>query len=144
MKRTLRMNTGDICDMTIETLEEYQGIASNIEAIENEIASLYNPITSPNGRELVGSSGGSPSDPTGRSAMRIIVLRDKLSEERQRMYDVLEEIEDWLLTCPDTEIVSIIRWHYLLGLDWKQTNRKVYGYPDYYRSRKKVYRFFGK
>ena len=66
------------------------------------------------------------------------------AEERERMYATLEDIERWLITCEDPEIVSIIRWHYLLGLDWRQTNKKVYGYPDYWRSRKKIVRFFEK
>ena len=130
--------------MTIETLEGYRGIASGVEAIEAEIATLYTPISSPNGREMQGSFSGSPSDPTAHAAMRIISLRDKLDEERERMYATLEDIERWLITCEDPEIVSIIRWHYLLGLDWRQTNKKVYGYPDYWRSRKKIVRFFEK
>ena len=130
--------------MTIETLEGYRGIASGVEAIEAEIATLYTPISSPNGREMQGSFSGTPSDPTAHAAMRIISLRDKLDEERERMYATLEDIERWLTTCEDPEIVSIIRWHYLLGLDWRQTNKKVYGYPDYWRSRKKIVRFFEK
>ena len=130
--------------MTIETLEGYRGLASGVEAIEMEINTLYNPVSSPNGRETQGSFSGSPSDPTAHAAMRIISLRDKLGEERERMYATLEEIEQWLITCDDPEIVSIIRWHYLLGLDWRQTNKKVYGYPDYWRSRKKIVRFFEK
>ena len=130
--------------MTIETLEEYRGIASGVEAIEKEINMLYNPVSSPNGRETFGSFGGSPSDPTAHAVMRIISLREKLNEERERMYATLENIEMWMKTCDDPEIVSIIRWHYLLGLDWRQTNKKVYGYPDYYRSRKKILRFFEK
>lgn len=130
--------------MTIETLEEYRGIASGVEAIEMEIQTLYNPISSPNGREMQGSFSGSPSDPTAHAAMRIISLREKLDEERERMYATLENIERWLMTCEDPEIVSIIRWHYLLGLDWRQTNKKVYGYPDYWRARKKIVRFFEK
>lgn len=130
--------------MTIETLEGYRGIASGVEAIEAEIATLYTPISSPNGREMQGSFSGSPSDPTAHAAMRIISLREKLDEERERMYATLEDIERWLITCEDPEIVSIIRWHYLLGLDWRQTNKKVYGYPDYWRSRKKIVRFFEK
>jgi len=130
--------------MTIETLEGYRGIASGVEAIEAEIATLYTPISSPNGREMQGSFSGTPSDPTAHAAMRIISLREKLDEERERMYATLEDIERWLITCEDPEIVSIIRWHYLLGLDWRQTNKKVYGSPDYWRSRKKIVRFFEK
>ena len=130
--------------MTIETLEGYRGIASGVEAIEAEIATLYTPISSPNGREMQGSFSGTPSDPTAHAVMRIISLRNNLDEERERMYATLEDIERWLITCEDPEIVSIIRWHYLLGLDWRQTNKKVYGYPDYWRSRKKIVRFFEK
>ena len=130
--------------MTIETLEGYRGIASGVEAIEMEISTLYNPVHSPNGHEMSGSFGGSPSDPTAHSAMRIIHLKEALDEQRESMYALLEEIETWLITCEDPEVVSIIRWHYLLGLTWKQTNLKVYGYPDYDRSRKKIMRFFQK
>ena len=128
--------------MTIATLERYQGLASGVQAIEVEISTLYNPVRSPNGRESSGSFSGTPSDPTAQSAMRIISLRETLEEQRESMYALLEEIEKWLSTCENPEIVSIIRWHYLLGLTWKQTNMKVYGYPDYDRSRKKVMRFF--
>lgn len=130
--------------MTIETLEKYKGLAASVEAIETEIATLYNPVSSPNGREMIGSSGSGTSDPTGQAAMRIIALKDKLSEERENMYAAIEEIEDWLLKCPDMEIVSIVRWHYLLGLNWKQTTMKIYGYPDYQYCRKKIMRFFGR
>ena len=129
--------------MTIETLEQYYGIASNIEAIEEEIATLYNPVSSPSGRysEVISTT---PSNPTERNALRIIHLREQCETERERMYAMLEEIESWLLTVQDTEIVSIIRWKYLLRLDWKRVNMKVYGYPSYDYSRKRLHRFFDK
>lgn len=130
--------------MTIETLEGYRGIAAGVEAIERELNTLYNPVSSPNGREMIGSFSGSPSDPTAHAALRIIALREQLDEERERMYATLEEIEEWLASCKDTEVVSIIRWHYLLRLTWKQTTMKVYGYPDYQYSRKKIMRYFGR
>ena len=129
--------------MTIETLEQYYGIASNIDAIEQEINTLYNPISSPNGhRDEVRNL--TPSNPTERNALRIIQLREQCESERERMYALLEEIESWLLTVNDTEIVSIIRWKYLLRLDWKRVNMKVYGYPSYDYSRKRLRRYFEK
>lgn len=128
--------------MNIETLEQYYGIASNIEAIEEEIATLYNPVSSPNGHTE--PRGTTPSNPTERNALRIIHLREQCEQERERMYQLLEEIEAWLLTVQDTEIVSIIRWKYLLRLDWKRVNMKVYGYPDYWYARKRLIRFFEK
>lgn len=127
--------------MNIETLEQYYGIASNIEAIEQEINTLYNPISSPSGRYSETMSI-TPSNPTERNAMRIIHLREQCEQERERMYALLEEIEAWLLTVTDTEIVSIIRWKYLLRLDWKRVNMKVYGYPSYDYSRKRLRRYF--
>ena len=130
--------------MTIEMLEEYRGIASGVEAIEREINTLYNPVRSPNGRETSGSFSGTPSDPTAQAARRIIKRKETLKEQRESMYALLEKIEDWLISCDDTEVVSIIRWHYLLGLNWKQTNMKVYGYPDYQYARKKIMRYFKK
>jgi hypothetical protein len=129
--------------MTIEKLEKYYGISSNIEAIDAEIQSLYKPISSPNGRTGTGGSS-TPSNPTERTAFRIDQLRGLLESQRQELYALVEEIEQWLTTVQDTEIVSIIRWHYLLRLNWKQTNLKVYGYPDYDYCRKKVIRYFEK
>ena len=127
--------------MTIEKLEQYYGIASNMEAIDQEIRTLYTPISSPNGNTS-GTHSSTPGDPTARSAMRIIHLQEMLKDERERLLQLAEEIEQWLLTVTDSEIVSIIRWHYLLRLNWKQTNMKVYGYPDYDYSRKRIARFF--
>lgn len=61
--------------MTIETLEQYRGIMSEIKALELEIDALYDPRKSPNGRQQSGGPGSAPSDPTGKNAMRIIELR---------------------------------------------------------------------
>lgn len=129
--------------MTIDKLEQYYGISSNIEAIEEEIDTLYNPVVSPNGREQIGH-GSTPSNPTERNAMRIIRLRELLESERERMRSMAEEIEVWLTTVEDTEIVSIIRWKYLLRCDWKRVNMKVYGYPDYWYSRNRLINYFKK
>lgn len=129
--------------MTIDKLEQYYGISSNIEAIEEEIQTLYNPVSSPNGRPMEGH-GNTPSNPTERNAMKIIHLKEQCEAERERMYAMLEEIEAWLPTVTDTEIVSIIRWKYLLRLDWKRVNMKVYGYPSYDYSRKRLRRYFDK
>lgn len=127
--------------MTIEKLEQYYGIASNIEAIDQQIRTMYNSYSSPLGNtsEIHSST---PGNPTERDALRIIQLKDNLEEERERLQNLAEEIEEWLTTVPDMELVSIIRWHYLLRLDWKRTNIKVYGYPSYDYSRKKISRYF--
>ena len=129
--------------MTIEKLEEYYGKASEIEAIEEELNQLYSPISSPSGR-TDGSRSTMPGDPTHKTVMRIIALRESLEEEKERLRADVEEIEEWLLTVDDSEIRSIIRWRYLLRLDWERVNMKVYGYPDYWYSRQKIHRYFDK
>ncbi len=129
--------------MTIETLEQYYGTASAIEAITQQLKTMYSTVHSP-APNPSGVHGSDPGDPTARTALRIIALKEQLELEQARIMDLAEEIEGWLLTCPDMEIVSIIRWHYLLRLNWKQTNQKVYGYPDYDYCRKKIQRYFQK
>lgn len=129
--------------MTIETLEQYYGTASNINAINEQLRTMYVSVHSP-APNPSGVHGTEPGDPTGRTALRIIALKDQLEQEHLRLLDLAEEIEAWLLTVTDMEIVSIIRWHYLLRLNWKQTNIKVYGYPDYQYARGKVIRYFEK
>lgn len=129
--------------MTIETLEQYYGTASNINAINEQLRTMYSSVHSP-APNPSGVHGTDPGDPTARTALRIIALKDQLEQEHLRLLDLAEEIEAWLLTVTDMEIVSIIRWHYLLRLNWKQTNIKVYGYPDYQYARGKVLRYFEK
>ena len=129
--------------MTIETLEQYYGTASNINAINEQLRTMYSSVHSP-APNPSGVHGTEPGDPTARTALRIIALKEQLEQEHLRLLDLAEEIEAWLLTCPDMEIVSIIRWHYLLRLNWKQTNQKVYGYPDYFYARQKAIKYFEK
>lgn len=126
--------------MTIEKLEMYYGIASNVEAMEKELETLYVPVSSPNGHE--GTGGCTPSNPTERSALRIIAIREQINEEIDRMRELQEEIETWLTSISDKEIAAIVRWKYMHRLDWSRTNMKVYGYPSYDYSRKKLRRYF--
>ena len=132
--------------MIRETLDEYYTISSRIDAIDEEIRRLYVPTYGSN-KENTGagrSSAPVPGNPTERAALRIVSLRARLEAERERLYQLAEEIEDWLETVEDPEIEAIIRWHYLLRCNWKTTNLKVYGYPDYDYCRKKIKRYFDK
>lgn len=126
--------------MNIETLEQLYGLTSNIDAISEEIDTLYIPVRSPIGN----NHSSEPGNPTERSAMRIIQLKEMLEADKQKQIELLEQIEHWLRTVKESEIVSIIRWHYILHYNWKLTNMKVYGYPDYQYARSKVIRWFEK
>ena len=116
--------------MTIEDLEQYRGISSEIKALEVEIDALYDPRKSPNGRQLSGGPGSTPSDPTGHNAMKIIELTEKKLTLLTKWRDMALSIEQWLERVDDAEIRSIIRWRYIIGLSWKQTGKRVYGDLD--------------
>lgn len=127
--------------MTIEKLEHYRDICSNIAAIKLELKYIYNPVSSPNGKEMLGG-GSMPSNQTERNALLAISINEKLEQRTNEQIELVTEIEDWLLSVSDPEIESIIRWHYIVGKNWKETSMKVYGIPNYDRARKKIHRFF--
>lgn len=134
--------------MTIEELERYSGIVANIEAIKEEIEVLYSPISSPTGHTE--PHGTTPSNPTERSAMRIISLKEQLGCYLEEMLTKREEIETWLETVDDGEVQAIIRWRYLIpkqggkNRPWSEVSLKVYGRPDYWAARDRMRWFFEK
>lgn len=129
--------------MTIETLRQYRAIASNVEALEKEIQSYYLPITSVTIKPVMaGKSSSHPAgDPTAQAVNRILDLQDLLTERRNEQQKMLFEIEEWMRNVRDHEVEAIIRWHFLLGMTWADTNTKVFGYTDRDYCRKRFYRY---
>lgn len=132
--------------MTKDKLEQYYSIDSRIQAIQTEIRDLYTPNLGGKGNSI-GAGRASvlvASNPTEETALRIDMLKSKLQKECQELLELREEIEEWLSSVVDPEIEAIVRWHYLLRLNWKQTNLKVYGYANYDYSRKRIERYFAR
>lgn len=132
--------------MTLEDLNRYRKdslfLLSEIKALEFQIEARYDTRRSPTGNDRGGHSG--PGDTTGKAANDIIAMKEELSTLQTRWNEIAKIIDEWLKDVDDTEIRSIVRWHYALGLSWKRTSAKVYGRNDYYLARKRLYRFFGK
>lgn len=133
--------------MTIETLNDLKMQKNRIEVLKAEIEDAYNTYHSPQfGEYGFGKSSGTGS-PVQAAAFRVIELKEQLQKKIDAYYETLEEVENWLLTLrDDPELSAIIRWHYILGLNWADTSRMVFGKtyrPDYFKARKKVYRYFG-
>lgn len=128
--------------MTIETLEKYRYYAKDIDSLELELEQAYNPVKSPNGRTGDAVRGSTPSNPTEQAAFRAMELRKELEAKRAVLSEMAAELDAWLISIEDPEIGSIVRYHYILGFNWKQTNLKVYGYPNYHRARRKIHRYF--
>lgn len=130
-------------DMTIEKLEAYRGLTSEIQALSQQITSLYDTYRSP---QLMsdGSHSMSAGSPTENAVAKILKLEQTYRRKHEEAVDLLAEVENWLSRVEDAEIRSICRHHYLLNKSWQQTSTIVYGYPSYYNARKKVMRYFGR
>ena len=134
--------------MTIEMLKKYTHLISEISLIREEIESAYNPVTSPNGHEVIGAPGSHDGDPTARAAALVIQLKEALIANYTEMLDLRIQIEKWITTIHDPEISHIVRQHYIIGptltgprhraWTWADTCEAVYGYRDNRHARRKV------
>lgn len=127
--------------MTIETLEQYRGLQAEIDAMQAEIETLYNPVASPNGRTDAGH-GSTPGNPTERTALRIIERKQTLEQKRNDALALLDKIDAWVNVVADAQVRALIRWYFICGLTWKATSIKVYGYPCPQRAHQRVHRYF--
>lgn len=129
--------------MTIEKLEQYRGLTSEMKALSQQITLLYDTYRSP---QLMsnGSHSMSAGSPTENAVAKILKLEETYRRKREEAVDLLAQVENWLSRVDDAEIRSICRHHYLLNKSWQQTSTIVYGYPSYYNARKKVMRYFGR
>lgn len=125
-------------------LNQVRALRINIQAIQEEISALYFPYTSPNAPKDGGSNPNRGSDPTVSAFHRIEKKRAELDRIQAEYSMKVVEIEDWLKTIEDLEVVAIIRCHYILGKTWKQTAKQVYGYASRETARMRVERFLKK
>lgn len=130
--------------ITLEDLEAFRGLSSELSALKKEREWLYYPVSSPNGREMIGQRGNQVSDPTASAVYKIAMIDEKITLRTAEIAEKLEGILDWLDTVSDSEIRAMIHWRYLIGDDWKMVCRKVYGYDSPQACRKRVLRFFGR
>lgn len=129
--------------ITIEDLENFVGLSSELEALQIERQWLYYPVKSPQGREQTGVDNR-PSDPTASAVAKIEAVDRQIEARQIEIADKLSEILTWLDTVPSQTVRSAVHWHYLQRLDWGRTCMKVYGYHSYYTCRKEVMRYFGR
>lgn len=129
--------------MTIEKLEAYRGLTTEMMALQQQITSLYDTYRSP---QLMnnGSHSMSAGSPTENAVAKILKLEKTYRRKHEEAVDLLAEVENWLSQVEDPEIRSIIRFHYVLNRSWQQTSTMVLGYPSYYSARKKIMRYFGR
>lgn len=123
-------------DVTLERCEAMAKTYRRFRELLDLRDTLYNTYHSP-ALEFRNKSAGNLSDPTAEAVRRI----GKIDEELLPIMKAVFAFEDDLHALTDYEVAAIIRWHYLIGLSWTDTNMKVYGTRDYNYSRKKVLRY---
>lgn len=129
--------------MTVEKLEAYKGLVSNMQALQEEISALHNTYRSPLTSD-VGSHVMSTGSPVEGAVSKILELEKMYNNEYKKAANLLYEIETFISQIEDPEIRSIIRFHYMLGYSWERTNTAVCGYPSHWTARKKLMRYLGK
>ena len=127
--------------ITIEELKNYRYLQMQAQAIQEQIRQMYVPISSPQ-LSQIGTKSNVPGDPTRTAFYRIEKLNQELEEKVNEIAVQMKRILDWVDTIDNPEIQIIIRWHFMNGLSWKETARKIYSTSDSDSCRKKFYRYF--
>lgn len=130
-------------EMTVEKLEQYKGLVSNMQALQQEISALRNTYRSPRFSDVGSHVMSVGSSPTEAAVSKILELENFYDKEYEAAANLLYEIETWLSQA-DPEIRAIARFHYVLGYSWQRTNTAVCGYPSHWAARKKLMRYLGK
>lgn len=131
-------------NISLEDLENFRGMSSELEALKRERTWMQFPVSSPNGRQSLGQMGNTPSDPTVSAFYKVEAMDKKIALKQAEIAEKLEGILEWMETIPDAEIRAMIHWRYLIGDDWRRVCRKVYGYDSPDACRKRVSLFFGR
>lgn len=128
--------------MTSRELQQYKYIQKEVEALRVQIDKMYDTYRSPS---FDAEGGGTPSgNRTEDTIERIERLKEKYGRQISELMKQQENIENWMLTVESNEIRSIVRWYYIIGLDWKETSRKMYGDSAYeFNARKVLLRYLG-
>ena len=127
--------------ITIEELKNYRYLQMQAQAIQEQIRQMYVPISSPQ-LSQIGTKSNVPGNPTRQAFYKIERLNRELEEKVNEIAVQMKRILDWVDTIDNPEIQIIIRWHFMNGLSWKETARKIYSTSDSDSCRKKFYRYF--
>ena len=127
--------------ITVEELKNYRYLQMQAQAIQEQIRQMYVPISSPQ-LSQIGTKSNVPGDPTRQAFYKIERLNRELEDKVNEIAVQMKRILDWVDTIDNPEIQIIIRWHFMNGLSWKETARKIYSTSDSDSCRMKFYRYF--
>lgn len=114
--------------MDMDTLRRYRSSKAAVEAIQEELEELYNPVKSLSFYHFYESS----KDMTGstvRTLRKVERQEERLREALEKYVDLAEEIETWIADLDDPMIETIVRQRIILGKSWANTFKAAFGYP---------------
>lgn len=128
--------------MTIQELQNYKFLKTEVEMLKKEIEQIYDTYKSPIFDSI--PSNSSSGVKVEKLIAKADVLKDKYNQRLNDLLDKQKEIEEWITTVDNVEVITIVRLHFMNGYSWKQTSAMIYGKESYYNARKVFYRFFEK
>ena len=130
--------------ITLEDLENFKGLLAELKALDQEREDAYLPYIGGWSESIGAGHNSEPSNPTERSAMRVLRLTEQMEQCREEIAEKLDRITVWIRTIPSAELRAIIHNYYILGYTWSETCNRVYGYRSRQACRIRVMRYFGK
>ena len=115
--------------MTLEMLEQYADICSEIKTWETELNALYRKYNGKVTDTVRGSSDEYPytehpitiSGVQTQPNKRIRLREERLKRRRTEAEEKREQIEDFIDMLQDSQLKQIIHYHYIKGYSWVKT-----------------------
>lgn len=138
--------------MTLEMLEQYADICSEIKTWETELNALYRKYGGKVTDTVRGSSEEYPytehpitiSGVQTQPNKRIRLREERLKWRRTEAEEKREQIEDFIDMLQDSQLKLIIHYRYIRGYSWVKTAHCMGGKNSADAIKKKVYRYFSK
>jgi hypothetical protein len=112
--------------MTIDKLASYNHLKKEIEQIDLTIYELEKTIIGSSKINDINISSGRISNPTEQLGLKLSKLKEKLISKKEDLLEKFEEIETFLATVTDLEVLTIIRIKYINCKSWNDVANELY------------------
>lgn len=112
--------------MTIDKLASYSHLKKEIEQIDLTIYELEKTIIGSSKINDINIPSGRISNPTEQLGLKLSKLKEKLISKKEDLLEKFEEIETFLATVTDLEVLTIIRIKYINCKSWNDVANELY------------------
>lgn len=112
--------------MTIDKLASYSHLKKEIEQIDSTIYELEKTIIGSSKINDINIASGRISNPTEQLGLKLSKLKEKLNLKKEELLIKLDEIEAFLSTVTDLEVLTIIRIKYINCKSWNDVAKELF------------------